>query len=859
MRRLLLFVFLLGGLLIAQTITPIHDIQYTTDASGNSPLKGQVVTISGTVTVGRGTYSKAYFFMQDASGPWNGIQVYVTSSSTYRAMEGDSVQVSGTVDEYNGLTEITTVTSVTVLDSCKWVEPVEGTTAGIDISEQLESVLVKLKNVTVTNGTITNYAWKVSDGSGDCGIGTRADDFYYYLPKTNDSIGWIVGVAFLASGHNVVEPRAAYDFGPINGSTMIQSIEQVRQCDILAGNDSSLFLGDTLTITGIVTVQSGIMFAGAGKKYYLQQSGGGAWSGIMVYHPVAGEVESVLVGDSISVTGYVDEYWSDTYPGNTTEFRATSDISMLGMYHNVPKPVAVSTNTFNDSLYFDGIPGYEPEKYENVLVKVSNVVVDTADNYGPHIHDATGRGIWCSFRNYSDSVSVGVPAIGTWFESITGVIYHHFGYYELMPCYDRDIKVMAGPPIISGTGHMPLKPQPEDTILVSTSIVDDGTVTEAKLFYAINSGSFTDKALTHTSGYAYEAKINPQAKGDTIRFYISAKDNDDNTALDPATAPASVYSVVITGPTVTTIYAIQSNTGGASGDSSLLSGELVKFTATVTSDTSTSKSQFFVQDFANTAHSGGAWNGVMIYSNAYPNLAIGDNVEVIGIVQEYYGCTEIANIASVTKLGGTTAVEPTEVTSADICTDSTNSEPYEGVLVKISSVMVTTGFDSHGDWRVTDAEGDTVQIAGGSTAAYDYVPTVGDVIEFITGNLNYSYNQFEIVVRGNSDIGSITAVKGGNDQTLPVAYRLDQNYPNPFNPLTTISYGIEKSGNVTLRIYNILGQEVVTLVHKNQNCGNYTITWNGLDKQSCIVPAGVYIYQIVSGDYIKSKKMILLK
>jgi len=63
MRRLLLFVFLLGGLLIAQTITPIHDIQYTTAANGNSPLIDQVVTVSGVATVGRYTYNAGYFYL----------------------------------------------------------------------------------------------------------------------------------------------------------------------------------------------------------------------------------------------------------------------------------------------------------------------------------------------------------------------------------------------------------------------------------------------------------------------------------------------------------------------------------------------------------------------------------------------------------------------------------------------------------------------------------------------------------------------------------------------------------------------------------------------------------------------------
>lgn len=857
MRKSLLFIVMLGSVLLAQTITPIHDIQYTTDPSGDSPLKDQVVTISGTVTVGRYAFSSGYFFMQDAPGAWNGIQVYVGSSSSYVVMEGDSVQVTGKVDEYYNLTELVDVTELIKLDSCKWIEPVEGTTAGIDSAEQFESVLVKVKNVTVTNETDGSYAWLVDDGSGECKIGTRADDNYFYKQKVGDVIDWIVGVAFLSSGHNEIQPRAAYDFGAINGSTMIQSIQQVRECDVIAGNDSSLFTGDTLTITGIVTVQSGLMYAGDGKKYYVQQSGGGIWSGILVFDYFSEEVATVFEGDSISVTGYVSEYWSNTYPGNTTEFFATEEIELLGMYCDLPEPVVVNTSVFNDSLYYDGIPGYEPEKYENVLMEVVNVMVDSVNAYGdPLVVDASGRGLWVNF-GYSDSVSLGAPAVGTMFESITGVLYHHWGVYELLPRYDRDIVVMVGPPIISGTRYYPVNPQPEDTITVSTSVLDDGTITEATLYYSVNSGTFTPRTLTKTSGYAYEAKIDPLDNGDTVRFFIHATDNDNNESLDPATAPDSLYSFVVFGPTETTIYDIQF-TEDASGDSPL-KGKLVKFTGTVTSDSSTYTKSFHVQDFSNSSHPAAAWNGIMIYSDKYPNLTIGNNVEVVGTVQEYYGLTEIGNVASITKLSGTTDVIAAEVSSADIPCDSTISEKYEGVLVKIPFITVLSAKNANGDWTVTDDQGFVVQINGyKSSCNYDYEPVVGDQIEFITGNLTYSYNYYEIIVRDNNDIGTVVGID--NDRLdLPVSYRLDQNYPNPFNPTTTINYGIEKSGNVTLKVYNIIGQEIVTLVHKNQHAGNYTLTWNGLDRHNRIVPAGVYIYQIVAGDFVQSKKMILLK
>jgi len=89
---------------------------------------------------------------------------------------------------------------------------------------------------------------------------------------------------------------------------------------------------------------------------------------------------------------------------------------------------------------------------------------------------------------------------------------------------------------------------------------------------------------------------------------------------------------------------------------------------------------------------------------------------------------------------------------------------------------------------------------------------------------------------------------------LPVTSRLHQNYPNPFNPITVIGYKLSAIGNVELKVFNILGQEVVTLVSERQQPGPYQVEWNAGDYSS-----GIYYYQIKAGNYHEVKKMILLK
>jgi len=89
---------------------------------------------------------------------------------------------------------------------------------------------------------------------------------------------------------------------------------------------------------------------------------------------------------------------------------------------------------------------------------------------------------------------------------------------------------------------------------------------------------------------------------------------------------------------------------------------------------------------------------------------------------------------------------------------------------------------------------------------------------------------------------------------VPLIFKLSQNYPNPFNPLTKINFTVPNKTNVTLKVYDILGKLVKTLVNEVREAGNYTVTFNGTDYSS-----GVYFYTIEAGDFRESKKMILIK
>ena len=91
-------------------------------------------------------------------------------------------------------------------------------------------------------------------------------------------------------------------------------------------------------------------------------------------------------------------------------------------------------------------------------------------------------------------------------------------------------------------------------------------------------------------------------------------------------------------------------------------------------------------------------------------------------------------------------------------------------------------------------------------------------------------------------------------EELPTSYAMEQNYPNPFNPSTVINYQLPQAGFVTLKVYDILGNEVKTLVNEFKSAGKYSTNFGASNLAS-----GIYIYQLKSGSYISIKKMILAK
>ena len=99
------------------------------------------------------------------------------------------------------------------------------------------------------------------------------------------------------------------------------------------------------------------------------------------------------------------------------------------------------------------------------------------------------------------------------------------------------------------------------------------------------------------------------------------------------------------------------------------------------------------------------------------------------------------------------------------------------------------------------------------------------------------------------------------DVETPIRYNLSEAYPNPFNPTTTIDYNVEVAGNVSIIVYDLMGREVKTLVNefKSPSNGGYSVKWDGVNNQGDIITSGMYIYKMISNNFIQTNRLTFIK
>ncbi len=882
-------------------ITAIHDIQYTTDSSGDSPLDGQTVNISGIVTAEFwGSSNNRYFYVQDAEGPWNGIVCFeyggwdtfdFTSSAgiVHSVAEGDSVTVTGTVDEYYNLTEIVDVTEVIIHGpAINMISPAVVTagqimTGGSD-AEAYEGCLVKVDNVSVDNPDLDNGEWSVTDGTNS----VRVDDkwAYYFWPESAQELANVTGVMDYSYSNTKIQPRLARDVveqpivldigaGPQTiHRPRIQRIQQVLYSDLLkAGTDEesdiSYMDGDTVMVRGVVTMPSGLSYAGDGLKYIWADINGGPWSGILTYSGAGAGTgaSTVYQGDLIELIGYVDEY--STGPANMTEIFYLTGFDLQEEFQTLPDVSLVNTGDLRWPT--------TAEQWGNVMVRVEDAVVTNNElQYEVFsLDDGTGSVL---VDDDSDSIqvyfeTVGPPPVGSLVQSIEGWVYHHYGSnadstaYKLCPLYVNDMVFGAGPPSISGISREPCAPTSTDTeVSVSCVIMDNSDIASAEVHYSVDGDAYQTATMSSAGDSTWTGVI-PLNGANVVNYYFTATDDgvdqsEAKTSMFPYDIEHDQLGFVITDEL--TIAHVQ-QTPWPSGITRYQGCE-VTLNGIVTADTAQYSSGYSSYAFQDGT---GQWNGLIFDTPEQVTLTRGDEVEVTGTIDDFDadwhfkfdGNTRLINSTVTVLSSGNDEPAPALVSVGDLAQDGEEVESYEGVVVRLQNVTVSA-VNSY-DWAITDASGGVTLIDDdmATMAADNFMSTFaeGQELEYIMGIFNYSFGTYKVQIRDLADLGQTMGI---NDEINlnPYAYRLLDNFPNPFNPETYIHFELGGQESVKLIIYDALGRQVRTLVNgQSYNPGFHAVNWNGRDNNGQSVPSGVYIYRIKAGRFIADNKMLLVK
>jgi len=619
-------------------------------------------------------------------------------------------------------------------------------------------------------------------------------------------------------------------------------------------------------------------------------------------------------GDIIKMTGFMAEFPAGVM-NSTSQFSpiANSSVEIIGS-KPLPKPVPLTAGTFGQGIFPANKVLYSTgEQYEGCYVELTNLVVDARTDTGRgqfSMVDPVGNQV--TMYDYSryftkQGTSVDHPAadtqwvrlypqIGTVVDTIRGIITTVSGQnsargYQIAPLYYGDVVFgKSVRPAITTHRRNPIVVSPDSVAAISVKAFKQKSdalgFASVKLYYSLNNGPFTQVAMTGGGpDSTWTGSIPTQTANTFVKYFIQGIDSAANVVTYANSASSSIstdtskgfffYTVLNRSLTIQDVQ----YTPYLNGRSPYI-GAVVSMSGIITADTSKislspgttgSTNAWYIQS------TNLPWSGLWLTTSdtttqkAMAALRNGDSVTVTGTVQEQFDVTRLGNITSVVKVSSGNP-EPAPVVRPTVDFSAGNgipsAEKYEGMLVRFLNVTVISTNPTYSDpteYLVTDGTGAVVVQQSGknrySNAAADSISgktilNVGTRIGALNGIVYYSFNQYKFVPRTDADftgvILSSVAERIGSD--VPGSYVLTQNYPNPFNPSTVIQYALPRAGMTMLRVYNILGQEVATLVNEYQAPGTYTVRFDASSLSS-----GVYFFRVQSGSFSAVKKMMLVK
>jgi len=659
----------------------------------------------------------------------------------------------------------------------------------------------------------------------------------------------------------------------------------------------SQFEGDTVIVTGVVmnapyryddnteeTLHSGA------PAVYLQDTSATEWSGVLLRDVTGSETFKALdTGYIIKVTVVVKEFFTTTQI-NVVSFSAEN---VLGISQR-PQPVKLSLDSLAQTGTFN--PVYEAEKWEGVLVEIENVISAEPNALGVsgsyRIFDGNNTNMIVGSSSDYFRSSQPAPLPGTLIAKIRGHIESRNniqtgGWFIINPIYFPDVEFgTIIPPTITNLSRDKGIVKFGETVQVSATVKDaDGTLNKVNLYYKVNGSESVIVEMNPIEGDSIWAGTIPAFDDSTlISYYIEAIDDIGAKSTNPIDTVKNVYFYHVLNRDIK-IQDIQHSPFGSgfSGYNNFqvtVRGIVTADTSDIQGDGANIGPQVYIQDGT------GPWSGIQIFGTEPLKLTRGNDVTVTGTVGESFGVTRIQGIDSPTQItiNNTNAEvpEPTIISTSNIAQSSNgtvNAEQYEGVLVRYLNVKViddnadgntgpdegTGGNRNYGEIYVADRSNiqSRIETQDGTHSFHNFWDTSleslpnrivnNSTFESISGILFYSFSNYKLVPRSDDDFqGFVTDVE--EISQLPEEFKLFQNYPNPFNPSTKIEFSVPFQNYVSLKVYDVLGREITSLISSELKAGKYSVTFDGSNLSS-----GIYFYRLDTGNNYSVKKMMLIK
>jgi len=891
-------------------ITTIAEIQDTTGTgSGNSKYKDQVVTTTGIITAGK----TSQYFIQDKTGPWNGIFVYDYGRIP---VVGDSILIEALVTEYYGLTELKTVTKFEVLASGKTLpEPVLLSTADYK-QEQWEGVLVTVDNAECIS---TGNEWEVNDGSG---VGRIDDLLFAFTPK----IGYaykVTGPVNYSYDNFMVTPRSADDIVEYAPEIVLPLYE--------GATDGTLDLEWTFDPWGMISANH--------ASLTVVDSTTSAWGSHVIaffdssYTGIAEVANAVFTDYTISsdiyIVGPADANFN-LYTG--LAIMADSNKYYRLVYRN-------SSASDNGQIKLQGYDGAAWHISKNWNPGTDFTALET----GWHNFKVTkmGNNFWayidgvelpgCPLQDEDPFMTEGAPGIYKYNTGIGTVLFDNFAVVEPEAAF-----VSIAEAIRDNNGDL-------KSDLIGKYVTVQGIITTPNLSYNANAvaGNYErcDYFIQDETGginlYSFNFRSEYQL-GDLLTVTGKIDTYNGKNEIIPDSAKNVV--VVSSGnplPEPKEISLADLNSEKYEGQLVLVRNlHPVKLSAWPVMDTtysnnyscySTDGSSDTVQVFIDRQTEVITWDGLPYYY-----------FDVVGVATQYSKATPPNTGYEIIPRFETdfTCFVPTEGLETEMVESFETAVPPTGwysFVSDLDSGIVTEPWTKSNKapvdgsyhaymnnynsgsycWLVTPAlstksEKNILRFVAfdeANTTQYDFGSELVVLASTESGlflnqwtevkriteaecvgahpiwevelpalsDTNYIYIAFMVHNFGDPDNPNVggdnwiidhvqMVVKEGiANEALPMVFALHQNYPNPFNPTTMIKYDLPKESNVKLVIYDLMGREVRTLVSAKQSAGYKAIQWDSKNNAGRFVSSGYYICVMNAGEFHKNIKMILIK